>query len=211
MYEIVEVKWISYPKKSKVNLSKESAILKFTNGRSVKFYRPHLVKGLTNVSIGTKFHLIYREDGVGEYGQEYEMTKAVSLKDKDLSKFINTYNPNTLFIENYILHGLSISPYGDEEYYNWLCDYVLKISRSNDERMPKLLYSEISKDPLKKSYKGYNFEEVKSCIYDRVANIIKEDFDIEKAWNNLIGINAGRYTMFKGRSIDSYFPGHWTD
>lgn len=211
MYEIVEVKWIAYPKKSKVNLSKENVILKFTNGVSVKFYKPDSIKGLTNVSIGTKFHLVYWEDGVGQSGKEYSMRKAVSLKDKDLSKFINTYNPSDLIIENYMLYGLNITYYGDKEYDNWLCDNVLKLSRSNNERMSKLLYSAISEDPLKKSYEGYNFEEVKSSIYDKVVDIIKEDFDIGKAWNDLISIKSGRYTMFEGRSADSYFPGHWTD
>ncbi len=212
IYELVKVKWIHFPKKSIVNLSKENAILRFTNGKSVKFYNPYLTKGLTKVTIGTEFHLIYFENGENEYGKEYEVVKAISLKDKDLLKFIKLYNPSETILEKYLFYGLEMNHYGDQEYSNWLCDNVLNIPRNNDERMMMLLYCMINSDPLKKAYDGYNFNEVKNVMYDKIKNNIEDDFNIEKAWNKLIGIKSGRYVMFEGRRGEGYyFPSQWTD
>lgn len=212
IYEIVEVKWINYPKKNRVNLSKENAILKLTNGKSIKFYRQYLIIGLTNVTVGTKFHLIYSEDSCkSKYGKQYEVDKAISLTDKSLIEFINKYNPSKFIIKNYILHGLKITNYLEyQEYDNWLCDNIFNIPRNNDERISNLLYSMINSDPLKKFYSGYSFIEVKNYFYNKIFNSIGEDFDIEKAWNYLINLEYGKQTMCKTENKGYYFPEEWT-
>jgi len=75
----------------------------------------------------------------------------------------------------------------------------------------KLLYNLICySDPLKKSYKGYNFEEIKTCCYNEIKNKLGNDFDIKRTWNILISFKGGRYAMYGGDS-EYYFPARWTD